>query len=256
VQPFLAAAILAGRWDWRLIPALGFVLLGFVLREPCLVLARQSFVWRHRHPSTIVARRWMAAELALLALCATFLVPRIPASWLAGFSAAGAAFTAAAVWMTLRNRQRNRWFQAASAVAMGSTAPFAALCATGRLSSWVWLLWAQLALHAVASILIVHARLESRAAGRSVAAAPTPPAWDLALLPLAGLGFAWFHPALAVPPIVSAAALALELRLMASPAGLREPLTRVGIRTLLVSLTHMAVTIAALWPLARMGIIP
>jgi hypothetical protein len=43
---------------------------------------------------------------------------------------------------------------------------------------------------------------------------------------------------------------------MASPAGLREPLTRVGIRTLLVSLTHMAVTIAALWPLARMGMIP
>ena len=71
LQPFVAAAILAGFWHWLLLPTLALVLLGFLLKEPLVVLARQRWVWRSPDQQTPVAWRWLAVvPLTLVAYSA------------------------------------------------------------------------------------------------------------------------------------------------------------------------------------------
>lgn len=253
LQPFLAGAILGGDWNFYLIPALGVVLLGFALREPLVVLARQAFVWRERNPQFGQAARWVLLELAGLLSLAYWLSFGLPWPILLSFLAVGALLTPPAVWVTLRNRQRSRLFQAASAVALGSTSLLAASVSAGAIPAWAWTLWCLLSLHGVAAILVVHVRLKMKIAARSVA----PPglgrhyALQALQIPAAGL-LALTHPPLLLPPLFTVILHWFELRRIASPCGLNEPLTRVGLRTLAVAILHSILTIVTLWPVSQL----
>lgn len=255
LQPFAAGAIVSAQWSWLLIPALAMLLSGFMLREPLVVLARQAFVWRTRNPAAARALRWAVWESVCLAACFYWLSHGVPLAPLTAFVAAGGLLTLAAVWMTIRNRQRSRTFQMASAAALGWSAPFAILVSSGSIPAWSWLLWGLLTLHGVASILIVHLRLDRRAAARTNAPPATPRAHyaiQALQLPVAAAA-ASQHPLLLVPPVFSILANLLELRRLSSDAGLRESLNRVGMRTLVNSLVHLALTILCLWPVAHAG---
>jgi hypothetical protein len=253
LQPFTAGAILAGHWTWLLLPALGLILLGFMLREPLLVMARQAFVWRTRNPQTRVALRWLLLELAGAGVCVFWLLGRVDVGVLAGFAGGAAVFTAVAVWVSVKNRQRSRVFQAASAAVMGITGPFAVVVTTGSAPAWAWQLWGLLTLHAIASILVVHARLERRAAARVNAAASlrmsdyAGPAVQLPIAVAAGVP-------LAFPLLLSAGATYIELRRVGSEAGVQESLSRVGWWTVGVAIALVGVTVACLWGVARQGV--
>jgi hypothetical protein len=246
LQPFAAAAILAGRWTPALPVALLAALAVFLMREPLLVLARQHWVWRERRPETPRAWRWLAAELAVAAAAGVYLFRTLPPLPLAMLGAAAAGMTLLSVWVALRNRQRAVPFQLAVAASLGANALLAALAATGAVPLWAWLLWALLTLHSAAAIFVVHARLAARTADarRAYRAAVRFDAVQLAIG--AGVFFALgLFPA--SPLLFSTAVNAWELRRI----GRTEPLTRVGFRTLGFSLAHTGLAIAVLWQSAR-----
>lgn len=256
LQPFVAAVILARFWDWRLLPALALVLLGFILKDPLVVLARQRWVWRTRNPQTPVAARWLVYELIGIAICLTPLLPGTPIAPFAALAAAALAMTGVAVWFTLRNKQRSVGLQIVSAGGLTTSALLVALLDTGQIPVWAWQLWAVLALHATAGILTVHARLRMKIAAKGGAPKGGEPdtnprraaAWAVASQ--AGAAGACVFagiPLLALPLSLSAASGASELYRLRRPASLDEPLKRVGYRALFVSIAHSLLLIGVLW---------
>jgi hypothetical protein len=249
LQPFVAGAVLAGNWSWPLLPALGLVLLGFLLREPLIVIARRRLVWRRAGAEEKPAWLWAALEALGLAACFALLARAAPLPALLALAGVAAGMTVAAVWVTVRNRQRSIVFQVVSAAGLSTTALLAVLASTAAIPGWAWWLWAVLSAQAAASILVVHARLRIRAArgaaagGGILGAAYTAQALQLA----AGAA----HPPLALAFVFSALANAAELLRLRSARNLGEALTRVGFRTLAVSLVHMAISIYCLWPQAK-----
>jgi hypothetical protein len=246
LQPFVCAAILARRWQWTLLAAAGLALVGFIIREPLVVLARQKWVWREKKPETEAAWRCLAWQIPAALSLWTLLAWRVPAAPLAWLSGAALAVTAIAVWMTVKNRQRSVSLQVASSIGLGATAPLAALAATGGIPAWAWWLWGLLSVHGACSILVVRARLEARAgagltmwrraAGALAAAGAT--ALAMTMMGKAGAGAALGF---------SAAVGFWELAKMRRTEGLTEPLKRVGWRTLGASLTQGAIAVAALY---------
>jgi uncharacterized membrane protein YciS (DUF1049 family) len=260
LQPFVAAAILAGFWHWLLLPTLALVLLGFLLKEPLMVLARQRWVWRSPNPQTPVALRWLVAELVAIAICLVVLAAHTPILPLAVLSAVALALTLTAVWFTVKNRQRSVFLQLLSAAGLSTSALLVVLVAQQALPIWVWVLCGMLTLHAATSILVVHTRLQRIAARRNAAQGiPIPPASHArsavlaATAQLVAAAAAWVsgHPALSLPFAFSAAANALELYRLNRPNTLDEPLKKVGYRALATSLVHMTLTVATLWGMAH-----
>jgi hypothetical protein len=243
LQPFIAGAILGRRWDWLLIPALMAVLLSFIIREPLITLARQRWVWRERKPDTALALRCLAWQVPLLLAIGVLLLFYLPPAPLAAMAAMGAAITLLAVYLTLRNRQRSISFQMISSAALSVTVLLAALVATRQIPAWSWIAWALLSLHGLASILVVHARLDARSGSRSGLV-------RIAVLWQAGqlVAAAALASALAFPVAFSAVVNLAELWRLRSPQALREKLTHVGFRTLAYAIAHMILTIVVLWP--------
>jgi len=247
LQPFLAAAILANQWTWLLLPALGLILFGFLLREPLIVLARQRFVWRAPNPQTPVAARWLAVESAGALLCLAVLAARLPLVELALLAAAALALTILAVWLTIQNRQRSIPLQIVSAAGLATTALLALLTTNGTIPTWGRLLWGVLSAHGAASILVVHTRLDLKILHRQGKPAPVPlTAYVPAVLQLIA---ALAIPTAALPLVFSAGIAIFELTRL--PKTLDEPLMRVGFRALGVSITHALLTVYALWPPAH-----
>ena len=247
LQPFFAGALLSGRWTWLLLPAAGLALSGFLLREPLTVVVRYRWLWRRGGPPLRAAERWAALLFALLLVCLIVLLRNLPVTPLLALTATGAVLTGAAVAAAVRNLQRPVVFQAARAAGLCTTGLLASLVSRGGVPQWAWLLWAVLSAHASASILAVHARLDARA-GRSARKAVRRAAWVAQALEC---GAALAAGRLAFPLVLSAVANTAELWRLRSPEALREPLTRVGFRTLAVALLHMAAAVFALWPAAR-----
>lgn len=238
LQPFFAGAILAREWNWLLLPALGLVLFGFLLREPLIVLARQRFVWRAYNPQSAVAARWFLAEAAGAALCLGILLAQRPLAIVAALAGVAALLTLLAVWLTIRNKQRSIWLQLVSTAGLGTTALLAILASTGAIPAWAWPLWAVLTLHGASSILTVHTRLALKRApgGKPPLTAYAAPALSVAV--------AFAAPA---PLLFSAAANVWELLRLRNPRTLQEPLKHVGLRALAVSITHSLLAVAAFW---------
>lgn len=249
LQPFVAAAILSRQWTWLFVPALLAVLIVFIVREPLLVLARQRTVWREPRPESDLARRNVLYEGLLLAACGLALLTQVPLTVLGILGAMAAALSVLALFMTMRNKQRSVWLQSASAFGLSSSALLASQVGRGTLAEYsTWAIWAILSLHFLTGIFLVHARLDKRT-GKPTAAVMQRYAWFCIAMNMACGAAGWaLGDARILPPLWLSAAVSLgEMWWMSRPASLKEPLKRVGLRALTVSLVHTVVAIAALW---------
>jgi hypothetical protein len=245
LQPFAFAAILARRWEWPMLAALGLVLAGFVMREPLIVLARQRWVWRERKPESATAWRCLAWEVPLAAVLWVVLASRVPILPLAALTGVALGVTMLAVWLTVRNQQRSIALQLISSAGLSTTCLLAALVALGRIPDWAWWLWALLTAHAAGAILVVRARLEARAgSGSSVRRKAL---WYQAITAGAALAVAVSDRPMAAAALAFSVLVCLwELARLRKPEALTEPLKQVGWRTLGASLIQGALAAAAL----------
>lgn len=250
-QPFLAGAVAAALAPRHWAPAVVLLLAGFALRAPLLALAR--CVARRRGCGKVLraALVWVAAEGALLAGSLWLLWPHLTSAWRLGLLAGGPAFTFAAVWISASNRQRSRLFQTVSAAAVALSAPFAIQLARGAVPAWGWMLWLVFVLHSSSAIQLVHERLERRTAARDAGAAPPDSRPLLAAVGCqlaGGAALAFVQPLWLLPPVLSSAFALFEWRRLRRSEVLREPLTRVGWRTLAFSALHLGASVLAFWP--------
>ncbi|MBI4903768.1 MAG: YwiC-like family protein [Acidobacteria bacterium] len=255
LQPFVAGAILAREWHWSVIPALAAVMGVFVMRESLLVIARQKYIWRELKPETADAKWSLMMECAALVLCGLLLLTRVPLAVLASLGVAVAALTAIAVYMALRNRQRSVALQSLSAFGLSVSAVIAGYAATGAWQRWMLPLIVLHGLHSLSGIFAVHTRLDAMAAARNPeklgAAAiamrrKTVVLQGINIVVAAGLALSG-NALLALPVVLSVLMAASELWRLSRPDALKEPLKRVGWRSLAMAVTHTVVTIAVLW---------
>lgn len=212
-----------------------------------LLLARQRYVWREARPESDVAWRWILWEMAALAAAGVSLLWLWPWQLVIGFGGAAALLTVAAVWMTVKNRQRSIALQVASAGGLAASSLAACIAATGGIREWAVWLWVLCTAHSVASIVVVHARLETRIALRVPDKEVTSrrPAWIAQFALLAGavaclaLERYWLGAAL----LLSAAVHMFDLVRLAEAA----PLRTVGLRALGLSVVFAVIVVAGLW---------
>jgi len=252
LTPFFCAAILLREFYWQELVALVAIVVALVIKDPLVVIARQRWVWRQPHPETAVAKRSAAFQFLILSISGLALL--LTRDWRAFIPlfVGAAAFTALAVTVTVRNRQRSVWFQVASAVALSATSVVACLAGPGRVPDWCWLLWALSAMQATAGVFVVHSRLDQRIAVRK--SVPTrnrnrQAAFVLQVILLAAavsfavLGRPWIAAALAIAGV----AYLLELARQSNPASLQLPLKSVGQQALALSILFAIVLIVGLW---------
>lgn len=252
IQPFLCAAILAGVWHWTLLPAAAAVLGAFLLREPLVVMGRQRFVWTTPHEETGAARRWLGGLLGGLAASGVLLAMRWPWPLLALFGGLAMALTALAVVLTVKNRQRSWWLQVLSAAGLSASCFAATLSALGTIPDWCWWVWLVSTMHALAGILVVHARLEARIAAKTKKATPPrfriPAAAAAATLLMAAIACALLdRPILAAALALSATVHAWGIWTLSSAKSMAMPLMKVGLRAMTLSIVVSILMVAGLW---------
>lgn len=255
LQPFVAGALLGGAPAPLLAAALVLLLAGFALRTPLLELVRGRLRGRNAPGELQTALLWSAGEAALLAAALWLLWPKLAPAWRLGLGFGGAAFTLLAVWIGWRNWQRSRVFQTASAAMLALSAPFAIHLGQGSVPLWGWGLWLVFVLHGAVAIQLVHERLERRVAARAPSAAsPDSTAFLGAVCAqlAAGLALSAVDSRWLLPPFFSSLYALAEWRSLRRHENLREPLTRVGWRTLSLSVLHLAISAAAFWPASRL----
>lgn len=254
LTPFFAAAILLRRLYWPELVALVSIACAFAIKDPLVVIARQRFVWKQKHPETRAAQR--SAIFQSLLLMASGLVLMLVRDWrpFVPLFIGAAAFTALAVALTVRNKQRLEWFQVASAVALSSTSLAACLSAIGSIPEWCWLLWLLCVMQAATGIFVVHARLDARIATRKGQRVPSHNRRAAFVcqfvLVLAGVVFAlasrfWIATAL----LIAATGYWAELRRQKKPQSLQMPLKRVGLEALSLSTAYALLLVIGLWGL-------
>jgi hypothetical protein len=249
LQPFVAGALVGRATDPLLVPALIAVLTLFVMREPLLILARQRFIWKDRHPETDAAHRALLYESTMLIACGALLLNGVPIAILGTLGSAAGGLTVVAVYMTLKNRQRSVVLQSLSAFALGSSALLAGYLGTRNIwDQRTWAVWILLSLHFLTGIFLVHARLERRA-NKPEADAMLQRGFmliGLSLL-LAVMAAIMDHTELVFPLLASAAICGVEVYLVTRPDATSEPLKAVGLRALFASIMHTLVTVVSLW---------
>ena len=195
-----------------------------------------------------------SAALQLLLLAASGAVLMLARDWrpfMPLFAGSG-AFTALAVALTVRNRQRSEWFQVASAVALTSTSLVACLAAEGTIPKWCWLLWLLCAMQATTGIFVVHARLDALVATRKAQAADSQNRraaflCDLGLFLVGGIFAFLAQPWIAAALFLAAIAYFAELRRQKNPASLRSSLRRVGLEALGLSTAYALIVVVGVW---------
>ena len=249
--PIVCAAILARGWRWAELATFTAAFAALAAKDPLVVLARQRFVWKQPHPETVIAARWFAGWTALLAVGGLVLLAVWPFKAIIAMGLGVAVFSALAITVNVRNRQRSTLFQIASAVALTSSSLATSLSATGTIKPWCWWLWFLQALQASAGILVVHARLDARIALRSVARGSQDfrRAAQIAVMALAltaimvgVLGHSWIALAL----LIAAAGYAYDLYRQRDSAALQMPLTTVGQQALALSSVFAVLLIVGL----------
>lgn len=256
LQPFIGSLIALKAVAWPVAPALGCVVLAFLVREPLLVLARQKWVWRDPHAETAAARMQVIWQLAAIAICAGLLTFAWPLKALLGLGGAAGALTILAVTMTVHNRQREVWFQALSATGLSASGLAACLAVTGRVPSWGWSWWLLHAVHFWTGILVVHVRLQAR-----IDAKRTPGVISLAvrgmsnqarvvqgLVALAGLVLImWGQLYYGLALLMSCAVHLRDIAAAPTAEAIAMPMSTVGKRALVVSLVFTGLLIAGVW---------
>jgi hypothetical protein len=253
--PIVCAAILARQWRWSELATLTAAFAALAAKDPLVILARQRFVWKQRHPETAVAAKWFAGWGAVLFLSGSVLLITWPFIAVVTMGLGVAAFTALAIAVNVTNRQRSTLFQIASAAALTSSSLATSLSATGGIARWCWILWLLMAMQATAGILVVHARLDARIALRQPASAPGKSARfrhaaqvSLASLACAAaatavLGHTWIALALLTPVM----GYSFDLRSQRNAENLQLPLKKVGQRALALSSLFAVLLIVGFW---------
>jgi len=256
--PMVCVAILFRQWRWYELASLTAAFAALAAKDPIVVLARQRLVWKQRHPETAAAVQWLAGWMLLLLLSGAVLAFAWPLRAMIAMGLGVAIFSAAAVMVNVKNRQRSTLFQIASAVALTSSSLAMSLSATGSIAPWCWWLWLLLAMQATAGILVVHARLDARIAARGSklgteggpsmkqsrrAAQFAVIALALSMVIAILLGHGWIALAL----LVIVVGYYIDLRSQRDPAALQTPLTTVGQRTLALSSVFAILLIRAFW---------
>ena len=252
LTPIVCAAILARTWRWSELATLTAAFAALAAKDPLVVLARQRLVWKQLRPESAVAARWFAGWMVLLTLSGLVLLVAWPITAIVPMGLGVAVFSALAIWINVKNRQRSTLFQIASALALTSSSLATCLSASGGIAPWCWQLWLLLAMQATAGILVVHARLDARIALRGTA----PPGGQFrraALMAVAALlaGAAaatllrrgWIALAL----LAAAAGYAYDLRRQRDAAALQMPLQTVGQQALALSSLYAVLLIMGLW---------
>lgn len=252
LQPFVAAAVLAKQWDWLLIPALLLVLLGFLVREPLVILARCRWAGHSWGDTARMAVRWLIVESVGMALCFLLLCAYLPSAPLCILSAVALVLTLVSVWFTVKNRQRSVALQIVAVGGLGSSAFLAALSSVQALPEWAWWIWGLLTLHGMVAVLCVHARLRLRTATkRSIPSNPLRMPLGaligqaLLILPAA----VWGSERIAAVILFSVLLNAMEILRLTKPVESQQPLRQTGFRMLTQSLAHSVVAMAMLWNL-------
>lgn len=252
LTPIVCAAVLARQWQWAELATVFAAIAALSAKDPMVVLARQRFVWKQRHPETTVAMQWLAGWMAVLILCGFVFLYAWPLPAIAALSLGAAAFSVLAVVVNAKNRQRSALFQIVSAAALTSTSIATSLSATGSVQPWCWWLWLLMAMQASAGILVVHARLDALIAMRKHTTGSDTyrrSAWiAIAVLICAAVAAAVlsrFWIALAL--LIAAAGYGYDLRSQNNPAALQMPLKKVGQRALALSSLYAILLILGLW---------
>ena len=253
IVPILCVAILARHWRWSELATLIAAFAALAAKDPLVVLARQRFIWRQPHPETAAAARWLAGWLTLLALAGVVLLLTWPLKATLAMALGVGAFSALAITVNVKNRQRSTLFQILSAAALTSGALATALTAFGTIPVWAWWLWLLLAMQAGTGILVVHARLDARIAATRSLPPPTGGyrrAAHIAVAVLASASIAAAtlrHPAIALALLLAALGYWYDLRTQRDPVALQLPLQRVGQRALTLSSLVAILLIVGLW---------
>ncbi len=254
--PIVCAAILAREWRWAELATLTAAFAALAAKDPMVILARQRFVWKQRHPETSAAARWFMGWMALLILSGLVLLTAWPIRALLLMGLGVAVFSVLAIVVNVKNRQRSTLFQIASAAALTSSSLATSLSATGTIAPWCWWLWLLLALQAAAGILVVHARLDARIAAR-VALRATGPAREefrraaqvslIVLVCAAVIAIVLSRGFVALALLVAVVGYGDDLRRQRNAAALQTPLTKVGQRALALSSLFAGLLILGLW---------
>jgi hypothetical protein len=247
--PFFAAAILARELRWSEMAALLAVFCVFAMKDPLVVLARQRWIWKQVRPESSVARRWFIGEALIAAACGAVLAFSWPLWLLMAVGAGAVAFSAIAVYVNVRNRQRSTVFQIVSAFGLCSTSLAACVSATGTVQPWCWWLWALCGLQSAAGIFVVHSRLDARIAVRkggqsSQTAAIVACVFLIAASALAVLlHLRW----VAIALLIAAAAYRYDLQRQKRPEALQMPLKSVGLQAMSLSIAYALMLVVGLW---------
>ena len=252
LTPMVCVAVLARQWRWSELAVLTAAFAALAARDPMVVLARQRFVWKQGHPETTAAGQWLAGWIVILILSGLVLAATWPFAAMAAMGLGVCIFSALAVAIHVKNRQRSTLFQMASAAALTSSSLATSLSATGAVAPWCWWLWLLMAMQATAGILVVHARLDARIASRGNA--PTRlqsrRAAQVALSVLASAAVSaaivergWIALAL----LVAAMGYWYDLHGQRDTAALQLPLTSVGQRALALSSLFAVLLIMGFW---------
>lgn len=185
--PFLVGALVAGHWaNLRTVAAALAVFSVFLLREPLLMLWRQRIALRKygsNVPASLGHSRggiapadtrlsfWTYGSLAVAASLYLLLSLPVPPLLLLGSGAA--LLLLIVLYCTTRNWQRHPALQLASVVGLTSSSLLAYLACRGRLEAPAFWIWGLSAAHGSASVLAVHARLETLLAAKKSGPAPT-----------------------------------------------------------------------------------
>ena len=249
--PFLSAWVLARGGGWPVIAALAAVLATFLIREPVLVLLRQRYRWSQPRAETSAARRTLTLLAPVLALSGVILTLSTPIHSLMVLGGLAAIVMTFYLWGAMTNRQRSSWLQAAGAVGLSASAPLAYLAAGRDIDQVALLLWAAHSVHGIASVLVIHARLDAISAHRrgnpnpstflACRTAQTGAALFAATLAISG--FPMLGAATAFPVLVHT----LALRRLSDPDFLKIKLQKVGFRELAISVLFSAASVAGLW---------
>ena len=250
--PIVCVTILAREWRWSELATLTAAFAALAAKDPMVVLARQRFVWNQPHPETAAAAKWFAGWLVILSLSGLVLLFTWPLREFLIMGLGVGIFSALAIIVSVKNRQRSTLFQIASAVALTSSSLATCLSATGRIAPWCMWLWFLMAIQPTAGILVVHSRLDARVAARE-----TMPASEQfrhaakvslgVLLAAAVIATILRRGWIALALLVVVAGYWYDLRRQRDIAALQTPLKTVGQRALALSSLFSGLLILGFW---------
>jgi hypothetical protein len=246
LTPMVCAAILCRAWRWSELATLTAAFAALAAKDPAVVLARQRLVWMERHPETAAAAKWFAAWVILLILSGLVLLETWPRRAVIPMGLGVGVFSAVAIAVNIKNRQRSTWFQIASAVALTSSSLATCLSARGAIAPWCWWLWLLMAMQAAAGILVVHARLDARIALRGTGFA-TDRAAIIALACAAAAAAILARGWIALALLLAATGYGYDLHRQRDPASLQMPLKKVGQQALALSSLFAGLLILGFW---------